>query len=149
MSHTGMLNQELVRQGLEWVKSQREQLTQFFYSELSKTFPAIPEEQRREIANMQTQALIQRLEGVNFNTGKLKNLFLDYLATGVSLQHLIAVAEFLQGRFAVKVQQELANKPQVCEALINKAGYVTQLLKATMAAALITYEGQKQPHPHQ
>lgn len=144
MSHTGILNQELIRQGLVWVKSQSEELTEFFNSELSKAFPTIPPEQRREIAHMQTQALIHRMEGINFNTGQLKNLFFDYLSAGVPLQRLISVAEFLQERFAFKVRQELAAKPQVCEALINKAGYVTQLLKATMASALISYEGQKQ-----
>jgi hypothetical protein len=144
MSHTGILNQELIRQGLEWVKSQHEILIQYYETELAKTFPSISASQRHEVAVLQTEGMIRRLEGQNFDTGELKNIFIDYLAAGVSLERLTAVAEFLQERFCSKVKKDLANKPHVAETLINRANYVSKLLKATMAAAVISYEGQKQ-----
>lgn len=138
---------ELNQIGLAWLKSQRQNLIELFQNAL----PAIPFYRqvelrvRNDYATGSIDRIIKRLEGTNFNTVDLKDSLIVVLEKSPGLQPLLESADRLEQIINDQVNKQLADQPQVAEALLKKVQYLNQLSKATMASALIQFESNKNP----
>ncbi len=139
--------QELMRQGIAWLRLHYTEVLELYLRELS----AIPSsyirlmsnEKRHRLAVRNLDSLILRLEGGTLPLDEFKNIFLQNLQQGARLPDLAITTDRLLYVVTTRAERDLAGYPDVYEALLKKAAYVNQLFKTSMSAALIEFEGQK------
>ncbi len=136
---------ELTKQGLEWLKSQRQNLIELYQAALTSIpfYRRIEVSSRNEFATRSIDRIIKRLEGSGFNADDLKDSLFVLLEQNPGLQPMLDASDKLEEIITNQARQQLNETAQVADILIKKVKYLNQLSKATMASALIQYEANK------
>ena len=137
-------NQEALQQGLNWLKAEHKEIIRLSVRTLGLSnieyYRTMTSEQRRVIATNNLDGMISRLEGISINTGLMKASFVALLRQGASLQVMLVGVDELMKVITNRADSGLAKQPIIQEALLQKASYYINLVKATMASAMIEYE---------
>lgn len=136
---------ELLGQSIEWLKLNQDRLVKIYATTITNQFPKnhpfFTEEISHKIGYSAIQALIARVEGEMIPSEEIKGQFL-----GVMQQQPMPFSEMTKSFESVEmaltdsVRLQLTQQPELRQFLVEKVEYYFQLLKANMAAAVISQQ---------
>jgi hypothetical protein len=144
-----MSKAEQLRQAIEWVKAKAEQdqLAESWQQRLLQgpfeVYRQMGEKRLGKFVALHLRGLLERLEHQSsFEVEQIKQTYLTYLEKGLSMQELVGGVEIMHQALIKLAREELAAQPQVREVLLNRVSYIVNLLKTTIAAALIDFQSR-------
>ena len=138
---------QLVRQGVEWLKANRDDLLEAMTDgmiEVARSFTYTRTDQEwRQVAMNYFGTLLKRLEETTYPHEEVKTAFVRFLRSGTQAQSFLDATSNFSKIIIARAHQALAAQPEVRDALSSKIDYVTNLLKASVGAAMIEVSESK------
>lgn len=138
---TKFLQQELIFQGVDWLKSQRTELFCLCANELirnTRPYNQISDTLFLRIAAHSIDFIIAQVE--NPLIASSGSFFAGLEDKAASTQHVITAVEIMQSIAVNKIKLELADQPQLRKFLIEKINYTVYLFKADLAAVIVSQQ---------
>ncbi len=146
MSNEASQEQLLIKKGIEWIEFHRSELLNAF-SDMLLNLPVacyrqMPPLDRRRLAEVNLNKVVQRLAGHPFPTEDYKSLFIIRINQGLRLSELTLMADGFYNTFCAQAFTGLIDQPQVYRVLTRRVDHMTRLLKTAMASAMIEAQGR-------
>lgn len=145
MSTGDLSKHELLQQGVAWVKAEQDALISLWMKSLAEgrieVYRNMSDKRRHNFAALHVMGLLDRLEQqTTFEVEQIKQTYITYMEKGITMAELVGGVDIQHEALIAKAQTELADRPQMKQILLNRVSYIVNLLKATIAAALIEYQ---------